>query len=157
MEEISITLSSSNRIMLKSQVLNYQLHGEELEGYNLLDFVVQMYEEKWTDRVGNSNEDGHIPRGHPPHQHIVYKATHPEYHDKVHVMRAQVTNVLPNFVGQWCPRADDEDLKPLHCALMLVLLKPWCHPHDLKMSMDSWESIFNKFMSTSPPNSAYGV
>ncbi|KAM6490372.1 hypothetical protein JOM56_014136, partial [Amanita muscaria] len=56
---------------------------------------------------------------------------------------------MPNIVGQYFPRRDDETLYPFYCACMLMLLKPWrdLH-HDLKMHEQSWEEAFEQFMNS---------
>lgn len=49
------------------------------------------------------------------------------------------------FVGSWVPDARDAQIRPLYCALMLMLLSPWRVLKDLKKGHHSFEAAFSIF------------
>jgi len=152
MEEISLTLSSTGHLTRKSQITDYQYHGIGLQTYNFWDFLVQTYEEKESrdavvrlDDVSNTSS----ARGHPINIRVPYNEGHPEKGKKTRVIRGAGNNCLPNFIGKWFPRNDDNDQVNLHCAMMLALLKPWHVLEELKMANTSWQESLEQFLDQS--------
>lgn len=82
--------------------------------------------------TNNSNEtesltDNHQKPGRKHHERILYCPAHPKFTQKLCIKHGHGHNQLPNFIGRFFPRADDEDIHNFYCACMLLLLKPWCN------------------------------
>ena len=140
----------------KSQVMDYRCHGDGLVEYNLLDFIVHTYEEDATKSDGdvrNGAEERHEQvRGRPCNRRIPYLQTHPKSNKCYRVRRTEGHNNLPDVVGRWFPRRDDEDRQDYYMASMLMLLKPWRSlVTDLKDAEESWSVAFHKFTKDAPP------
>jgi hypothetical protein len=142
-------------MIIKSQVVDYQCRGTELEGYNLLDFSVNTYEADIT-KVDREAElfDEEVRRGpgRPRHSRVRYLNSHPKSGSVHRIVRAQGHRNLPNFLGRWLPRNDDEKTYDFYCASMLMLLKPWRDLRsDLKLTSESWATAFESFRSSATP------
>ncbi len=67
------------------------------------------------------------------------------------MVRKEGHNNLPNFIGQYFPCSDDQDIREFYCASMLVLMKPWTDMNaDLKTMDDTWEEAFERFIVDAP-------
>ena len=132
----------------KSQLLDYQYRGVQLDNFNALDFLVQTYEETWQSVDTLSTPELNCT-GRPCHLQVDYIDPHPDKLSKTRVLRASGNNTLPNFIGQWFPRADDEDTADLHATMMLVLLKPWRHIEDLRNENRTWSNELQFFLDNS--------
>lgn len=101
---ITLELSNSGRLTVKSQVIDYQHRGAELEDYNILDFFVETYETEITraDREADSFEDDYRGRGRPRNTRVQYLVGHPKSGSVHRVIRSSGHRNLPNFVGKWC-------------------------------------------------------
>ncbi|KAG8213362.1 hypothetical protein J3R82DRAFT_11852, partial [Butyriboletus roseoflavus] len=55
------------------------------------------------------------------------------------------------FPGQWFPRANDVNNRPLFCTTMLALLKPWRSVLDLKQEDASFKESYNEFYDQTSP------
>ena len=142
-------------MIAKSQVVDYQCRGTELDGYNLLDFFVETYEAEVTkaDREAELlDEEVRRGPGRPRHPRVRYLNTHPKSASIHRIIRARGHRNLPNFLGRWLPRNDDEKTYDFYCACMLMLLKPWRDLQtDLKLSSESWAAAFEKFHASAVP------
>jgi hypothetical protein len=62
-------------------------------------------------------------------------------------------NTLPNVIGRWFVRHDDAEVRPVYCAFMLMLFKPW---HDIKVDQktfgQSWEDAFQLLLNAANPS-----
>ena len=151
---ITLELSNSGRLTVKSQVIDYQHRGAELEDYNILDFFVETYETEITraDRKADSFEDDYRGRGRPRNTRVQYLVGHPKSGSVHRVIRSSGHRNLPNFVGKWFPRNDDEQFHDFYCASMLTLLKPWRNLEtDLKAPTESWVAAFDTFRASATP------
>ena len=141
-------MSGSGRLIVKSQVVDYQHRGVELESYSVLDFFVETYEAEITkaDREADLFEDTYRGPGRPRNPCIRYLDSHPKSGSVHRIIRSQIHRNLPNFLGRWFPRNDDQEIYDFYCASMLLLLKPWRNiTIDLKSSTESWASAFGRF------------
>ena len=143
------------QLIPKSQVVDYQYRGTELEDYNVLDFFVDTYETEITkaDRERDlSEDDARRGPGRPRNPRARYLTMHPKSGTVHRVTRSQGHCNLPNFLGRWFPRNDDETIYNFYCACMLTLLKPWRDlATDLKSSSESWAAAFETFRTSATP------
>ena len=141
-------------MILKSQVIDYQSRGSELQDYNLLDFFVDTYETEITklDREKElSAEDVYRGPGRPRNTRVRYLSTHPKAASFHRIIRSRGHRNLPNFIGHWFPRNDDPEVSDYHAASMLLLLKPWRDLRsDLKSQSETWTFAFETFRATAP-------
>lgn len=136
-ENVTLDIDTSGHVYPKNQVTDYILRGDFLESMNVLDFFVETYEVK----VAVEALVGRLASKRVP-----YLETHPRYSRAARKLRQKGHNNLPNFIGQYFPRADDEDVQEFYCACMLVLLKPWRNlSMDLKTFDETWEEAFQSF------------
>ena len=142
-------------MFVKSQVVDYQHRGVELEDYSVLDFFTDTYETELTmaDRKAELlNEDVHRGPGRPRNPRARYLAGHPKSGTVHRIVRSPGHRNLPNFLGRWFPRNDDESIHDLYCACMLALLKPWRDlVIDLKSPTESWAVVFEAFCASASP------
>lgn len=142
-------------MIVKSQVVDYQHRGVELEDYSVLDFFMDTYETEVTkaDREAESfNEDARRGPGRPRNTRVRYLTGHPKSATVHRVIRSPGHRNLPNFLGRWFPRNDDEEIFDFYCACMLTLLKPWRNlENDLKHPTESWATAFETFCHSAAP------
>ena len=152
---ITLDLSSSGRLIVKSQVTDYQHRGVELEDYSVLDFFVETYETEITKADREADlflEDTHRGPGRPRNTRARYLTSHPKSGSVHRVIRSPGHRNLPNFIGRWFPRNDDEEFYDFYCASMLTLLKPWRNlTTDLKLPTEGWADAFKLFRDSSNP------
>jgi hypothetical protein len=123
-----LDVDSEGKIFPKCQATDYQLRGDLLEDYNVLDFFMDTYEKETQSRDNKflSGEDNDLPRmGRLPSTRSPYRRPHPKAKVCHRVVRNENHNNLPNFMGPWLPRHDEPAIYPLYYASMLMLLKPW--------------------------------
>ena len=145
---IMLEIGSQGTLFPKCQVTDYVLHGEELEDYSLFSFVQDTYE-NW---IGSAGESGSTLQansrgpGRPRNVRSQYLKGHPNCGRKHRIVCSAGHNMLPNIIGSWFPRRDDENTYDGFCAAMLVLLKPWRNMScDLKPNDTSWAAAFEAF------------
>ena len=56
--------------------------------------------------------------------------------------------ILPLFRGWWVPRLDMDKSTDLHCAILPLLLKPWCSLSNLHVHFD-WGQDLSQFLVSS--------
>ena len=153
---ITLELSNSGRLIAKSQVVDYQYRGAELEDYSVLKFFVETYETEITkvDREADMfEEEPYRGRGRPRNTRVRYLTNHPKSGSVHRVIRSSGHRNLPNFIGKWFPRNDDEQIHDFYCASMLALLKPWRNiATDLKSPTESWVAAFDTFCTSAAPS-----
>ena len=75
---------------------------------------------------------------------IRYLPDHPHHNMRHRAVRQQEHNNLPNFVGPYFAKRDDEHPSDLYFASMLMLFKPWRKlEQDLKEPAETWEEAFD--------------
>ena len=150
---ITLELSSSGQVIVKSQALDYQLRGSGLQDYNILDFFVGTYETEITksDRERESFEDNYRGPGRPRNERVRYLSNHPKSSTFHRIIRSHGHRNLPNFIGRWFPRNDDPEIFEYYAASMLLLLKPWRDLRtDLKSQSETWTAAFEAFRASAP-------
>jgi hypothetical protein len=154
-ETVTLDVDNSGVLFAKSQLTDYSYRGEELAGVNFLDFLVDTYEIEIP--VGERDKpihsptrdgDGHRGPGRPRNTRIRYLALHPKANSVQRILRCLGHRNLPNFIGRWFSRSDDEETRAFYCASMLALLKPWRDlGNDLKYPGQTWEKAFDDFLA----------
>lgn len=141
-------------MIAKSQVIDYQLRGSELQDYNLLDFFVGTYETEITKSDHEkelSGGDNHRGLGRLCNTRVRYLSDHPKATTIHRIIRSHGHHNLPNFVGCWFPRNDDPEISDYYAASMLLLLKPWRDlEKDLKSPNETWALAFKAFRTMAP-------
>jgi hypothetical protein len=150
---VTLGADENGQLVLKSQVQDYALRGAEYENMNFLDFVVETYEERLRQRdmtdVDESSTTGDgVRRGRIPNERSQYQQSHPRYSTHGRVSRSEYHNTLPDIVGPWFPRRDDEHRRDLYFASMLALLRPWHRLSQLKQAEETWEIKFTTFVES---------
>lgn len=91
-------------------------------------------------------------RGPHPGAKVQYLNQHPNYNTKHRTVRSLDHSNLPNFVGPYFMKKDEENSNDFYFALMMLLFKPWRDLHfDLKESTQSWREAFKIWLSTTSP------
>ncbi|KAF9789204.1 hypothetical protein BJ322DRAFT_991208, partial [Thelephora terrestris] len=81
-----------------------------------------------------------------------YLTSHPKSGSVHRVICSPGHHKLPNFLGRWFPRKDDEEIYDFYCVSMLALLKLWRNlATDLKLPTESWAVAFKTFHDSSTP------
>ena len=139
---------------------DYRLRASNQEDECVLHFFFNSYEEDLQRKgkecnainanLGSDEEvDETRTRGRPRNERAQYQTGHPKAGEKQRVKRSRKHCNLPNIVGQWLPRRDDEDNQELYFASMLTLLKPWRDVKvDLKDTGETWKEAFDCFINT---------
>ena len=139
-------------MIVKSQVVDYQHRGTELENCNVLDFFVDSYEADITKADHQAElfeEDAPRGPGRPRNPRVRYLTSHPKSGSVHRIIRSPGHRNLPNFLGRWFPRNDDEAIHDFYCACMLALFKPWRElTSDLKQPTESWAVAFGAFYAS---------
>ncbi|EUC56046.1 ATP-dependent DNA helicase PIF1, putative [Rhizoctonia solani AG-3 Rhs1AP] len=161
-EQIVLDFDAHGRLVTRSQVEDYIHRGTSVEGYNLLQYLVDTYEQgiksgravdqlssETSDHTQDSSHDHQSRPGRPRHTRISYLASHPRHASHHRILRAPNHNTLPNFVGPKLPHKADSDQCTLHAVSMLTLLKPWRSLLDLKSESQTWEDALEHFLATS--------
>ena len=151
---VTLDFDRTGVLFAKSQLTDYSSRGEELAGVNFFDFFVDTYEIEIPlgerDKMRRDPvRDGDELRGpgRPQHTRIRYLPTHPKADSVQRILRPHGHRNLPNFIGRWFPRSDDEETRSFYCASMLALLKPWRDlGKDLKTPEQLWEVAFDDFL-----------
>jgi len=151
---VTLDVDNSGVLFAKSQLTDYSHRGEEVAGVNFLDFFVDTYEtdipvgerDKPTKELARDGDEHRGP-GRPRNTRIRYLPLHPKANSVQRILRSLNHRNLPNFIGRWFPRSDDEETKAFYCASMLALLKPWRSlGNDLKQPDQTWERAFEDFV-----------
>ena len=153
-ETVTLDVNSSGGVFAKSQLTDYSYRGEELADFNFLDFFVDTYEieipkdeRSKPAHVSATDGDEHRGPGRPRNTRIKYLSLHPKAKTAQRILRSYGHRNLPNFVGRWFPRSDDEETREFYCASMLALLKPWRDlGKDLKHPGQMWKTAFDHFL-----------
>jgi len=151
---VTLDVDGSGVVFAKSQLTDYLHRGEELADFNFLDFLVDTYEieipkherDKPPHVPATDGDERHGP-GRPRNTRIRYLSLHPKAKTAQRILRSHGHRNLPNFIGRWFPRSDDEETRAFYCSCMLALLRPWRDlGKDLKRPGQTWEGSFNDFL-----------
>ena len=152
-ETVTLDVNNSGVLFAKSQITDYSHRGEELTRTSFLDYFVGTYEVDIP--AGEQNARTHNPAvgderrgpGRPRNTRIRYLQSHPKANSAHRVLRSPTHRTLPNFIGRWFPRSDEEETRPFYCASTIALLKPWRNlKTDLKRPDQTWEAAFEDFL-----------
>jgi len=142
-------------IELKDQLRDYKFRGEELTSMSFLEFMLETYEDSKKNKEDETGMAGPvnvgnipIPRrpGRPCSTRIPYQEE-ARKGNRCRIKRLQGHETLPRFVGKWFCRSDNKHERDLFRASMLMLLKPWRDLRDLKGDTETFEEVFDGFMS----------
>ncbi|THG93643.1 hypothetical protein EW026_g7647 [Hermanssonia centrifuga] len=165
---ITLEINTDGRLHMKSQVVDYQFRGPELNTYNVHKFFTDTYETAVSthppypqaSRPGASSSahvDDEIMHSEDeePDRHCAgresnvrarYQPPHPCAGSKQRVVRTPLHRNIINYAGRFFPSRHDPTTYPFYCALLLLLLKPWRNlSTDLKAAEQSWEEAFEIF------------
>lgn len=146
---VTLDIGSNGRVFARSQTRDYALRGPELESYSVWQFIKDTYEVDMTaaDRRAAANpEDSRRGPGRPQNERSMYLDAHPCHGKKVWVVRSRGHRNIPNVIGKWFPRSNDDESRAYYSASMLMLLKPWRRiDRDLKPVGVSWADAFAQF------------
>ena len=76
---------------------------------------------------------------------IDFSATHTDVATHRQKTRARKYRLVPVPIGPALPRRDRDTTKEKHARLMLILLKPWQNPFDLRTPGVSWSEEYQSF------------
>jgi hypothetical protein len=98
----------------RCQVNDYECHGHELESMSFIRFVIDTYEQRITDRspeeiLCKQTTSRKRPGGQPANKRARYSSAHPKEQTHLRIVRTRGHNTLPNIIGPFFPRRDDED------------------------------------------------
>jgi hypothetical protein len=121
------------------------LRGEELKGYNIIEFFVNTYEDDMERRYLEENEeesteptsDEHRGPGRQRNDRYLYLPNHPKFIKKLRIKRSRGHNQLPNFIGRFFLRSDDPDITDFYCASMLLVRGLPVHFHSFLLPLAS--------------------
>ncbi|KAJ3565753.1 hypothetical protein NP233_g7437 [Leucocoprinus birnbaumii] len=130
-------------IKVNDQLGDYMARGDELEDYSFFDYVVETYDGRWI-----ADEDNPTRRGRRPNVRVHYRGD--ERSGRCRVLRSEGHETLPEFIGKWLPRSNNEDDMELYSASMLLLFKPWREWQDIPNGCPTFEDEFAFFLSLAP-------
>ncbi|KAF8484113.1 hypothetical protein JB92DRAFT_3131919 [Gautieria morchelliformis] len=145
-DKVILEGSPDKGLTIKCQVIDYKLHGDELEEYNLIDFFVDTYDVEITSKdkerenrtAINEDQTDQRTRGRSLNIQSRYLIGHPKNTTRQWIVRCSGHMTLPNFIGRNFPRSDNPDTYEFYCAAMLLLLKPWREVSELKNKEEGW-------------------
>ncbi|KAG8700967.1 hypothetical protein FRC09_005642 [Ceratobasidium sp. 395] len=155
-ERVVLEFNDRGAIYKRSQVDDYIHRGTFASSYNMLDYFVDTYEQiarpqpqefAASQDHQSSNPPGNA-QGRPPHTRVPYMDSHPRSRTHVRVVRPDTHNHMPNIIGLWFPRKHDQTQADIYAACILVFLKAWRHPEDIKKSDQTWADALNDFLAT---------
>ncbi|KAG8742906.1 hypothetical protein FRC10_000765 [Ceratobasidium sp. 414] len=144
-EPETLGVTKDGTLYLRSQIIDYQYRGKQLEHYNFLDYFVDTYEEPISQRSMGKSANS-VGRPHNPR--ILYLEAHPRYETFGRVRRSTRHRSLPNVIGKWFERNDNPDTYDFHCASVLACLKPWRRVDELKGGYSTWPDALKAFDET---------
>ncbi|KZT51219.1 hypothetical protein CALCODRAFT_512834 [Calocera cornea HHB12733] len=124
-----------------SQIQQYMHCGADLEGWNLVNFIVNTYEETFEEVSISSS-------GCPRNRRSLYNSSY-KFHDSCCWVHHPLDhNTLPSFVGKWPPQSNNKSQFELYCTSMLLLFKPWRSLADLLLPNTTVQQSFSSFESS---------
>ncbi|KAG8690965.1 hypothetical protein FRC09_011781, partial [Ceratobasidium sp. 395] len=165
-KNVTLAFNQHGKIYRRLQVEDYVYRGAVVNSYNLLDYFVDTYEQAATRSQAKGStimEDTGLPsdngphkgasgqgntRGRPTHGRVDYLQAHPRSKTHTRVIRPDSHNHMPNIIGPRFPQKTDPAQADLYAACILVFLKPWRKPNDIKEPNQSWSDALTNFLST---------
>ncbi|KAJ3567669.1 hypothetical protein NP233_g6214 [Leucocoprinus birnbaumii] len=135
----------SGSIRISDQLSDYLARGDELNDYSFMQFMLDTYDSHYNPLTHSASEGR---RGRRPNTRVPYIGTGRER--RCRIIRSNGHETLPDFVGKWPPRNDNEELKELYCAFMLLLFRPWRQWPDILGGNSTFRQVFDGFMTSSP-------
>jgi len=111
---------------------DYSFRGQELEGINLFDFILDTYEAT-RGRCSSAN------------MVLVNYLPGTGKGNKVRVVRPSYQETVPEMCGGWPPALGNCEDKEVYEAAMLFLFNPWRNLKQLKNGHDSFGKVFAEF------------
>lgn len=146
-EGVTLIGNADGRLHAQRQVEDYMYRGTEFEDMGFLTFTVESYERRIQvpiTEVENALEENNTQSGR---RTGCYMTEHPKAGSHYRVRRSDGHNFLPNIVGPWLPRRDEnENDNCYYHAAMLTFLKPWRNLSYLKANDETWETAFNTYI-----------
>lgn len=144
-----MALNREGKITTRNQVDDYRYRSETLKEVNLVRFFMDTYEETQKAREEVIQEErGTSKRGRPRHQRHKYLDEHPRAKNKYRVTRHLGHHTIPNFIGLPFPREDDPGVADYYFGCMLLLLKPWRNPAELRLGYSNWKEAYTDFINS---------
>jgi hypothetical protein len=141
----------SGAISLKDQLHEYMYRGDEMSCLSLLTFMLDTYDAKCDvktiGREGIGNEIDENLVGRTPNRRVLYRQGFSKK-GRCRVYRTDGHETLPHFMGGWFPRNDRPREREVYCASILTLLKPWNDLSELKTDAESFEQVFESFVTS---------
>ena len=138
-----MTITVENlELKLKDQTRDYIGRGDDLQHMSYLDFFLDTYKGETVQVLDGEHRGGRKQSNRSPYR--------PEtgHGNKCRVLRQPGHETLPDFVGCWFPRQDDEGFEDNFAIWMLFLLKPWKVIEELKLGEGSLYDNFLQFETT---------
>ena len=145
----------SGAITLRDQLHEYMYHRLEMSKMSLfllcLTHTMQRQGRLMTMAGNSQGLDSLKLRayGRPPNQRVLYQPGFSKT-GQCCVFQIPGHKTLPHFMGGWFPSNNRQGEKELYCASILALLKPWTNLTELKPDIETFEEVFNSFVSTAP-------
>lgn len=144
---MTLSAGAEGGFYASGQAEDYVLRPRELEGFSVLDYLLDSYEAAVSRRPAPQSAGSARGRGRPPNDAFRYLEGHPKFEKMCCRLRSVGHNTLPTIQGKhFLPRSEDD---ALYCASMLMLLKPWRNPRDLKPELATWKESFQLFIANS--------
>lgn len=144
-EVVTLSAAAEGGFYASGQVEDYVLRPREMEGFCVLDYLLDSYEAAVNRRPARQSSGTARGRGRPPNDAFRYLDGHPKYEKMCRRLRTVGHNTLPSIQGRHFLRRNEDDA--LYCASMLMLLKPWRNPNDLKTELATWKETFQLLIS----------
>lgn len=142
---MTLSAAAEGGFYASGQVEDYALRPREMEDFCVLDYLLDSYEAAANRRPARQSSGTARGRGRPPNDAFRYLEGHPKYEKMCRRLRTVGHNTLPTIQGKhFLPRCEDD---ALYCASMLMLLKPWRNPNELKAEFATWKETFQLFTS----------
>ena len=145
-EDIVTIMVVDGALSIRDDLKEYADRGSQLHHMNLLEFFLDTYE---TDAVPLSTSN----RGRKPSERVPYMEG-TGHGQKCRVIRRDGHETMPNFIGDWFPRNDLEEVSNIYYASMLALLRPWRDIGDLKMQTETFKEAFDAFVAVTDDRTA---
>lgn len=146
--------NAQGKLHVQRQVEDYALRGSEFETMGFLTFTVETYEHRIPTKdtettLDDENKDDDEFFSRNSRESCRYLSDHPKFESHIRTSRCEGHNYLPDIVGPWLPRRDEEEnARTYYYAGILAFLKPWRNLELLKDDDESWQSAFDGYMET---------
>ena len=150
---VPLLRNERGELYANSQLTDYVCRGQPFETSNLVTYFTESYETRTTattilcETLGCCRD--FVDANPHPGARISYSSDHPHYSTRHRAVRQPDHNNLPNFVGPYFCKRDDDEPSDLFFASMLMLFKPWRKlEEDLKRVTETWKEAFERWLPT---------